>query len=151
MRNNLYTFTKLLSCAVITTITVHSQVVYAEGTRDLHKDENRGMLKQEAYSADADNTARNQRDRNSGVVLPEDQSNQQLFLERSAAIRKEIVANDTLSINAKNIKIVTLNDGMVVLRGVANSTEEKSTLEQIAKNHSDDAKVLSYIEIAPAK
>jgi hyperosmotically inducible protein len=50
----------------------------------------------------------------------------------TAAIRQAVVKNETLSINAQNIKIITRN-GVVTLRGSVESEAENMKLEDIAK------------------
>jgi|GEM_PF-1974067 len=81
-----------------------------------------------------DNTANNKPDRNmDSTTTPEDQSNSQEDVELTAAIRRAIVQDDTLSMNAKNVKIVTDKAGMVTLRGVVDSQAEKDLIEQKAK------------------
>jgi hyperosmotically inducible periplasmic protein len=64
---------------------------------------------------DADNTARNERDRNPATQLPTDQAENQADREISANVRKAVIADNSLSANAGNIKIVTSN-GAVTLR-----------------------------------
>lgn len=80
----------------------------------------------------ADNTARNRRDRDPALrVDPMDQGNRRSDIEITAKIRSGIVANDRLSTNAKNVKIVT-RDGQVTLRGPVASEEERSLVNEIA-------------------
>ena len=50
----------------------------------------------------------------------------------TAAIRQTMVKNETLSVNAQNIKIITRN-GVVTLRGSVESEAENMKLEDIAK------------------
>ena len=75
-------------------------------------------------TADADNTARNERDRNAATQLPTDQAENDADREVSANVRKAIVGDDSLSINAQNVKIVTSN-GNVTLRGPVKTEREK--------------------------
>lgn len=80
---------------------------------------------------DADNTARNRRDRDHRSVDPLDQSNSRADVETTARIRSSLVANDRLSTNAKNVKIIT-REGQVTLRGPVNSEEEKRIIADLA-------------------
>ena len=84
-----------------------------------------------AAERDADNTARNRRDRDHRSVDPLDQSNSRADVETTARIRSSLVANDRLSTNAKNVKIIT-RDGQVTLRGPVNSEEEKRIIADLA-------------------
>src|SRR6185295_11652683 len=65
---------------------------------------------------DADNSGRNVRDRDDKTLTPMDQGGSVSDRELTAAIRREIVKDDTLSSNAHNVKIVT-RDSVVTLRG----------------------------------
>ena len=79
----------------------------------------------------ADNTARNVRDRNDATLTPFDQGNSKTDVATTAQIRKEIVADDNMSLNARNVKIIT-TDGRVTLRGPVDSAEEKRIIGEIA-------------------
>jgi sporulation protein YlmC with PRC-barrel domain len=79
----------------------------------------------------ADNTARNARDRNNRTLTPLDQGNSAADRDRTAQIRKEILADKGMSMNAKNVKIITI-DGQVTLRGPVNTAEEKRSIGEIA-------------------
>jgi hypothetical protein len=85
----------------------------------------------DATTADADNTGRNVRDRNGRTLTPLDQGNNQADVNITAQIRKEILATDNMSVNARNVKIITLN-GRVTLRGPVNTIEEKNLIGDIA-------------------
>jgi osmotically-inducible protein OsmY len=77
-----------------------------------------------------DNTKTNARD-NAGTVTPLDQGNDRASLDITQAIRKAVMANDSLSGNAKNVKIIT-NNGVTTLRGPVATDAEKRTIEAIA-------------------
>ena len=97
-------------------------------------------------AADADNTARNDRDRNAAAQTPLDQGQNARDLEISANIRKAIVADDSLSSNAHNVKIIT-SDGMVALRGPVKTEKEKVTIETKAKEIAGSTRVQSFLEV----
>jgi len=82
-------------------------------------------------TTEADNTARNVRDRNSSSLTPLDQGNNQADLDTTAQIRKEIIAGKNMSVNARNVKIIT-KSGQVTLRGPVNTAEEKRLIGDIA-------------------
>jgi hyperosmotically inducible periplasmic protein len=56
-----------------------------------------------------------------------DQSGDKRDLEMTQRIRKALVDDDTLSTNAKNIKVITVN-GIVTLRGPVDSMEERNKI-----------------------
>jgi hypothetical protein len=85
------------------------------------------------FAYDADNTGRNVRDRNTHSLTPLDQGNGQSDIDLTAQIRKEIMRDSNLSVNAQNCKIIT-QDGRVTLRGAVNSEDEKNRITEIA-NH----------------
>ena len=90
--------------------------------------------------ADADNTAKNQRDRSGETKTSGDQSNSPEDLKTTQAIRKALMKDSSLSMTAKNIKIITA-DGQVTLRGPVKSADEKSRIDQLAKGSAGKAKI----------
>jgi sporulation protein YlmC with PRC-barrel domain len=95
---------------------------------------------------ESDNTARNVRDRNNGMLTPLDQGNNQTDIKTTANIRKEIIANNDMSTNAKNVIIVT-RDGHVTLRGPVNTTEEKRLIGEIANRIAQAQNVDNQLEV----
>src|SRR4029453_2582597 len=83
-------------------------------------------------AVEADNTGRNVRDRNDAKKTAEDQSENEAHRKIPQKIRKTINSDDSLSTNAKNVKIIT-NDGIVTLRGPVKSEKEKADIEAKAK------------------
>ncbi len=81
---------------------------------------------------EADNTGQNVRDREGETLTPIDQLGSKADLDLTAAIRKALMDEDALSVNAKNIKIIT-QDGVVTLRGPVETQAEKDRIEAIAK------------------
>src|SRR5690349_10905032 len=100
----------------------------------------------EVKSPDADNTARNDRDTAGAAQTPLDQGQNEKDIEISANIRKAIVADDSLSTNAHNVKIIT-NGGTVTLRGPVKSEQEKAAVEAKAKQVAGNARIESYLEV----
>ncbi len=80
----------------------------------------------------ADNTARNVRDRGDITITPFDQGSSQDDMATTTKIRKDVIAEKQLSVNAHNVKIITLN-GKVTLRGPVKTTEEKRAITVIAE------------------
>ena len=80
-----------------------------------------------------DNTAVNERDREPSAKTPIDQKETQRDVNVTAEIRKQVLAHENMSVNARNVKIITA-DGKVTLRGPVNTQEEKDAIDGIAKN-----------------
>ena len=80
---------------------------------------------------DADNTRRNVRDRDDRTLTPPDQGKGQSDVDITAQIRRAIIAGKDMSVNARNVKIIT-HQGRVTLRGPVNSAEEKRLIGEIA-------------------
>ncbi len=95
----------------------------------------------------ADNSARNVADRKDSAVTSGDQSNAQADLDATQIIRKAVVADDSLSTNAQNVKIIT-SRGVVTLRGPVANAEEKANIGRIAQNVAGVTRVDNLIEIA---
>ena len=98
---------------------------------------------------DADNTGRNVRDRDDRTLTPTDQGNSESDRNITAHIRREIVANDALSTNAHNVKIIT-TDGIVTLRGPVKTRQEKATVGAVAQRASGVRRVDNQLEIERA-
>jgi osmotically-inducible protein OsmY len=81
-----------------------------------------------AADTDADNTAKNTRDRNGETLTPIDQSNDPADIKLTADIRKMLVKDDSLSNDAKNCKVITTAGGKVTLRGPVASQAEKEAV-----------------------
>jgi hyperosmotically inducible protein len=97
-------------------------------------------------TTEPDNTARNVRDRAGRTLTPLDQGNSQADVNTTAQIRKEIIAWKNMSMNARNVKIITI-DGRVTLRGPVNSEEEKSLIGQIADRITHSGNVDNQLEV----
>jgi osmotically-inducible protein OsmY len=93
-----------------------------------------------------DNTGRNVRDRGGDTITPGDQSNDKADLHLTQQIRKAIMADASLSTNAKNVKIITAN-GIVTLRGPVDTLQEKATIEAKAQNIAGVNNVDSQLEV----
>ena len=99
-----------------------------------------------AASSELENTEINARDKDNTTLTPEDQKETKADIRLTAHIRKAVVRDKSLSINAQNAKIITRN-GVVTLRGpVANEAESKR-LQKIAKKTRGVVKVDNQLEI----
>jgi hyperosmotically inducible protein len=99
-----------------------------------------------AASSELENTGRNVRDKDNATLTPEDQKETESDIKITAAIRQAIVKNESLSVNAQNVKIITLN-GVVTLRGPVESKKESKKLKKIAKHTPGVLKVDNQLEI----
>jgi osmotically-inducible protein OsmY len=93
-----------------------------------------------------DNTGRNVRDRGGDTLTPADQSENQADLTLTREIRRELMADKSLSSDAKNVKVITIN-GVVTLRGPVNTVKEKSTIEAKAQRIAGTNNVDSQLEV----
>lgn len=95
-----------------------------------------------------DNTGRNAYNREE--VTPSSQSDKSADLTITQKIRQVIIDDSSLSSNAKNVKIVTIN-GVVTLRGPVNSANEKQKIESFASKTSGVSDVKNELEVVPNK
>lgn len=94
------------------------------------------------------NTKMNERDRSDKNVTPIDQiKGSKNDVKVTQLVRKELMKHDKLSVDAQNVKIITLN-GVVTLRGPVKSEEEKQTVSACAKGIAGAANVKDELEVA---
>jgi hyperosmotically inducible protein len=93
-----------------------------------------------------DNTAVNVRDRAPEAPTAGQQSNSKSDLELTSEIRRAVVKDDSLSILAHNVKIITDN-GKVVLRGPVNTEAEKAAIASKAQTIAGADKVDNQLEV----
>jgi len=98
----------------------------------------------------ADNSARNARDASGETKTSGDQSNTPEDIKVTAAIRRAIVADDSLTMTATNVKIITA-DGVVTLRGPVKTGAEKTKIGQIAHKEAGRMKIDNQLEIQTSK
>ena len=122
-------------------------VVALSGCNDANRSTKGAAAKDQRTGAEADrdNTAVNERDRDSATKTPIDQNENKKDIDITADIRKQVV-DTKMSVNAQNVKIIT-QDGKVTLRGPVKSAEEKKKIEDIAQSVVGADKVDSQLEI----
>ena len=98
----------------------------------------------------ADNTAKNERDASGDTKTSGDQSESPEDIKVTAAIRRAIVADDSLSMTATNVKIITA-DGKVTLRGPVKTAAEKTKIAQLAKKNAGKATINNQLEVKESK
>jgi len=103
-----------------------------------------------SVSTEADNTKRNSTEENKNTDTAEKQSNNKDDLALTQKIRQEVVKDGSLSMNAKNIKII-VRDGKVMLRGPVDSQQEKDTIGTKAGEIAGKDKVDNQLEVKAKK
>ncbi|MBX3378805.1 MAG: BON domain-containing protein [Phycisphaeraceae bacterium] len=93
-----------------------------------------------------DNTEVNKVDSKSATKTPMDQSNSKADIDITASIRRAIMEDKAMSINAQNCKIIT-EDGVTTLRGPVNSQAEKDSIEAKAKAVAGVTRVDNQLEV----
>jgi hyperosmotically inducible periplasmic protein len=93
-----------------------------------------------------ENTERNVRDKDGTTLTPDDQKGDKKDVKITTKIRKALVNDKLLSVNAQNIKIITSNR-IVTLRGIVENADESTKLEQIAKKTRGVLRVENQLEI----
>ena len=100
----------------------------------------------DADKAAPDNTKKNEQDRSGETKTPLDQSNTEADRKITQAIRQAVIKDSSLTMTAKNVKIITAG-GMVTLRGPVKSAEEKTKIDALAKAAAGEAKVDNQLEV----
>ncbi|MDZ4401758.1 PRC-barrel domain-containing protein [Prosthecobacter sp.] len=102
------------------------------------------------FATAADNTARNARDRDTADTLtPIDQGSSKADTSITAQIRRDVTALNNISVNAQNVKIITLN-GRVTLRGPVNTADERQLIGSIAERIVRAKNVDNQLEVKSA-
>ena len=99
-----------------------------------------------AASSALENTEVNVRDKDNTTLTPEDQKETESDIKITADIRKAIIKNKSLSVDAQNVKIISRN-GVVTLRGPVETKKECKKLKKIAKHTPGVLKVDNQLEI----
>lgn len=96
----------------------------------------------------AENTARNRRDRARVAenLTATDQSNRSADLRVTQDLRKAVMADSSLSLNAKNAKIITTPNA-VVLRGPVDTEAERTKLAALAQSAAGPRQLIVELEV----
>ncbi len=97
-----------------------------------------------------DNTAKNARDKSNETLTSGDQSNSPEDIKITAAIRRAIVADKSLTMTAKNVKIITA-DGKVTLRGPVKTDAEKMKIAELATKEAGQTTIDNQLEVKESK
>ena len=103
-------------------------------------------MAQESAPVAPDNSAVNVRDRDPGAMKAGEQSNAKSDVELTRQIRRAVVKDQSLSMLAHNVKIVTAN-GSVTLRGPVKTEEEKTAIASKAQQIAGADKVDNQLEV----
>ena len=95
---------------------------------------------------DADNTRPNVRDRAGSELATLEPGNLQADADTEAQIRREIIADNGMSANARNVKITAIN-GRVILCGPVDSAGEKRLIGAIADRIAQTGNVDNQLEV----
>jgi hyperosmotically inducible periplasmic protein len=97
-------------------------------------------------STEADNTKRNSSEQNKKTDTAEKQSNSKDDLALTQKIRQAVMKDGSLSMNAKNAKIIA-QDGKITLKGPVDSQHEKDTIAAKAGEIAGKDKVDNQLEV----
>jgi osmotically-inducible protein OsmY len=95
----------------------------------------------------ADNSKSNKVDPTNRIATADDQKENEADRTLTQKIRKSVVADDSLSTYAHNIKIVSVN-GTVTLNGVVRSEAEKNSIAMKAVAVAGKDRVVNELKIA---
>jgi hyperosmotically inducible periplasmic protein len=104
------------------------------------------LVAQDSPSVAPDNSAVNVKDRASGAMTADQQSNAKSDVELTREIRKAVIKDKSLSILAHNVKIISAN-GSVTLRGPVNTEEEKTAIASKAQAIAGADKVVDQLKV----
>ena len=99
------------------------------------------------FAQEADNSGKNKRDRSDHAMTADHQSKgSKSDVEITREIRRAITQEDSFSVSAKNVKIVT-QSGVVHLRGPVANAAEREKISTIAKNCAGVTNVQNSLEV----
>ena len=101
-------------------------------------------------STEADNTKRNSSEQNKNTDTAEKQSNSKDDLALTQKVRQAVMKDGSLSMNAKNVKIIA-QDGKITLKGPVDSQQEKDTIGTEAGEIAGKDKVDNQLEVKAEK
>jgi hyperosmotically inducible periplasmic protein len=101
-------------------------------------------------SAEADNTKQNSSQQNKDTETAVKQSNNKDDLALTQKIRQAVIKDGSLSMNAKNVKIIA-QDGKITLKGPVDTQQEKETIGSEAGGIAGKDKVDNQLEVKAEK
>jgi|GEM_PF-1892873 len=130
---------------------IHNQQYVSPGAVDADQKNNTMHNKQymDGVKADQQNSTKHGKGYMSpGGVTADQQGESEQDRELTQKIRQGVMKDKALSMNAHNVKIITL-DGVVTLKGPVASEQEKMAVEELAAEIAGKDNVKSEINIAP--
>lgn len=109
-----------------------------------------GLSVAQEKANEPDNSGKNKRDKSGATVTPGDQSNAPADVKITQDIRRMVMDDKSLTMTAKNVKIIT-NAGKVTLRGPVNTAAEKEAVCNHAKMVAGKDAVTDQLEIKATK
>jgi osmotically-inducible protein OsmY len=103
-------------------------------------------MAQDSTPVAPDNSEVNVSDRNPAAVTAEQQSNNKTDMELTRQIRRAIMKDNSLSMMAHNVKIISAN-GAVTLRGPVKTEQEKTIIASKAEAIAGADKVDNQLEV----
>jgi hyperosmotically inducible periplasmic protein len=103
-----------------------------------------------ASNAEADNTKQNSSEQNKNTENAEKQSNSKDDLALTQKVRQAVMKDGSLSMDAKNVKIIA-QDGKITLKGPVDSQQEKDTIGTEAGEIAGKDKVDNQLEVKAEK
>jgi len=101
---------------------------------------------QPSSGAAPDNSGVNARDKDGKALTPMDQGGSEADRKITQQIRQAVMKDGSLSFNAKNVKIITVN-GKVTLRGPVKTAAERTAIEAAAKSAAGVNQVDNQLEV----
>jgi hyperosmotically inducible periplasmic protein len=101
-------------------------------------------------ATEADNTKQNSSDQNKNTETADKQSNSKDDLALTQKVRQAVMKDGSLSMNAKNVKIIA-QDGKVTLKGPVDSQQEKDTIGSEAGEIAGKDKIDNQLEVKAQK
>jgi hyperosmotically inducible periplasmic protein len=101
-------------------------------------------------ATEADNTKQNSSEQNKNTETAEKQSNGKDDLALTQKIRQAVMKDGSLSMNAKNAKIIA-QDGKITLKGPVDSQQEKDSIGTAAGEIAGKDKVDNQLEVKAEK
>lgn len=114
--------------------------------RDSDKMRDSEEMRDSGKSRDADNTGLNKRDKDGAKPTSQTQSNSSKDVGLLGEVRRAVVDDDSLSVTAKNVKIMVEN-GVVMLRGPVESEAEKEKIDSLVQGVKGVTKVDNQLDI----
>ena len=98
----------------------------------------------------ADNTKRNSSEENKNTENAEKQSNSKDDLALTQKVRQAVMNDRSLSMNAKNVKIIA-RDGKITLKGPVDNQLEKATIATHAGQIAGEGNIDNQLEVKAEK